>query len=49
MLCVQIVHRDVAARNVLISDRFVCKVSDFGLARHVDENSDVYEMVSKVC
>ncbi|XP_076457559.1 uncharacterized protein LOC143291544 [Babylonia areolata] len=43
----KIVHRDVAARNVLLSDRNVCKVSDFGLARRVDDNNDVYEIVSR--
>ena len=31
----QCVHRDVAARNVLVGDNFVMKVADFGLARDV--------------
>ncbi|KAK7499781.1 hypothetical protein BaRGS_00008872 [Batillaria attramentaria] len=42
----KIVHRDVATRNVLLTERNVCKVSDFGLARYIDDN-DVYELGSK--
>ncbi|CAJ0953768.1 unnamed protein product, partial [Mesorhabditis belari] len=32
-----IIHRDVAARNVLITSAKVAKLSDFGLCRHVDD------------
>lgn len=35
-------HRDVAARNVLVSSELRCKVSDFGLAREVDDNRLYY-------
>ena len=31
----QIVHCDLAARNVLIAEGFVLKIADFGLARDV--------------
>ena len=31
----QIIHRDLAARNVLVGERETCKVTDFGMARHV--------------
>ncbi|XP_041373566.1 tyrosine kinase receptor Cad96Ca-like [Gigantopelta aegis] len=42
----KIVHRDVAARNVLVDKDKVCKVSDFGLARDI-ESADIYDITSK--
>eukprot|EP00112_Aurelia_sp_Birch-Aquarium-sp1_P019816 Seg4983.1 transcript_id=Seg4983.1/GoldUCD/mRNA.D3Y31 product="Tyrosine-protein kinase transforming protein Fps" protein_id=Seg4983.1/GoldUCD/D3Y31 len=38
----RIVHRDLAARNVLISDDGSAKISDFGMARDIDEKG-LYE------
>uniref|UniRef100_A0A8C2WZ46 receptor protein-tyrosine kinase n=1 Tax=Cyclopterus lumpus TaxID=8103 RepID=A0A8C2WZ46_CYCLU len=35
------IHRDVAARNVLLTDRCVAKICDFGLARDI-RNDDSY-------
>jgi serine/threonine protein kinase len=35
-------HRDLATRNVLVGSDMRCKVSDFGLAREVDENDAYY-------
>ena len=29
----QIVHRDLALRNILIVSKHACKISDFGLSR----------------
>lgn len=34
-LSLQIVHCDLAARNVLIAEGFVLKIADFGLARDI--------------
>ena len=42
----QIVHRDLAARNVLVGDNKVCKISDFGLARSLEE--DIYTRKTQV-
>ena len=37
---------DLAARNVLVGDNKVCKISDFGLARGLE--GDVYMRKAKV-
>ncbi|KAK6963493.1 fibroblast growth factor receptor 4 [Biomphalaria glabrata] len=42
----KVVHRDVAARNILLFERNVVKISDFGLARRVGQ-CDVYERTRK--
>jgi len=31
----RIIHGDLAARNILVGDELVCKISDFGLANDV--------------
>ena len=35
------IHRNLAARNILVGERLVCKIAGFGLARIIDE--DFYE------
>jgi len=31
----RIIHGDIAARNILVGEHLVCKLSDFGLANDV--------------
>ena len=47
-LALQVIHRDLAARNVLVGENETCKVTDFGMARDVQEQN-IYERKTKVC
>ena len=38
------VHRDLATRNVLLLNEHFCKISDFGLSRAMDNNSEYYQV-----
>ena len=43
----KVIHRDLAARNVLVGEGETCKVTDFGMARDVQEDN-IYERKSRV-
>lgn len=40
------IHRDLAARNVLLGLHCNVKITDFGLSRQLEENSDYYRSVN---
>ena len=38
------IHRDIAARNILLTDKCVCKIGDFGMSRRLETESDYYKV-----
>ena len=43
----KVIHRDLSARNVLVGEGKTCKVTDFGMARDVQEDN-IYERKTRV-
>ena len=43
----QIIHRDLAARNVLVGEGETFKVTDFGMAKDVQQDN-IYERKTKL-
>ena len=43
----KIVHRDLATRNVLVTDEIYMKISDFGLSRALANERDYYKCNDK--
>ncbi|KAF7357364.1 CAMK/CAMK-unique protein kinase [Mycena sanguinolenta] len=39
----RLVHRDVKLENVLVDEAGVCRISDFGMARYIDEPAEASE------
>jgi len=46
-LLFQCIHRDIAARNVLVADNYVMKIADFGLTRNM-HHDDYYKKTTDV-
>ena len=45
----QMVHCDLATRNVLIAEGLVLKIADFGLARDMSGRGEMYKKSRQVC
>ena len=41
----KILHCDLAARNILISEGFVLKISDFGMTRTASDDENYHEII----
>lgn len=43
-----LIHRDLAARNVLVGHNKIVKVCDFGLARTLNYDEEIYQVSGSV-
>ena len=41
------IHGDLAARNIMVGENSLCKITDFGLARMI--NNDIYKTHTGIC
>lgn len=52
VMCVYVqmkcIHRDIAARNVLVTENYVMKIADFGLTRSITSHSEYYRKTTDV-
>ena len=44
----RIVHRDIAARNVLLDAAYLCRIGDFGLSQSLSESKEYVRMQEQV-
>ena len=42
MASMRVIHCDLAGRNVLLTDKLVAKITDFGLAKILQQDKDYY-------
>uniref|UniRef100_A0A914UKB2 Protein kinase domain-containing protein n=1 Tax=Plectus sambesii TaxID=2011161 RepID=A0A914UKB2_9BILA len=47
LAAMNVLHRDIAVRNVLLKLDYTLKVADFGLSRKLKENDEAYYILSK--
>jgi len=43
-----VLYQDLAARNILVDERLVCKVADFGLSREMESNNSSASYTAEV-